>query len=267
MEKKYAKIKDKWYYYKLIAGLYSLFVILWIYFYHIINRKYIGLDSLSTDYPFNFGEFQFQFLSYFTIQSNILVCFWFFYAAITNNKKPRFWLKQNTVLAITTYITVTMITYMMLILPFQINKHFDKMNNIFFFESFSQHLIVPILMIIYTICNFEKKHINIKTYLKSSLWKNLIYPTIYFVFIILRFIFLEVYKDTPFTFPYIPPEFLIKWIFEIIYSWLNNFNFALVIMATIYLLFFSLINGILFITINLSYVYFSNAIYKRKIIK
>lgn len=198
------KWKDKWFYYKLIAAILILGGLLAIYLYHMIAQVWIR----NVKYPFSFVLFQGQYISYFTYQSNIIIGMWFLLATIYHGKKNRLIESQNIRLAITAYISVTCLTYVMVLFPavFVAKKPFSirgTITGIFF------HIITPSLMIFYSLYHLDghkwSKHVSFK----KGLLNYLFYPWIYVAFILMRitlFLFDSSLKDVPFkiVYPYAP---------------------------------------------------------------
>ncbi len=117
-----------------------------------------------------------QLLSYFTIQSNILVAFSLTAVLLfPKTGAGRFFSKVSTATAIAVYITIVSLVYNLVLRPFWHPKGFYKPIDELL------HLVVPIMYILYWLFLLPKQ---------GLMWKQLsgwlLFPFIYLIYIILR---------------------------------------------------------------------------------
>lgn len=249
---KILKQQDKWFYYKLISGLLILLSLISVYIYHMVTKTWLRNIDVK-QFAFNYGIFQWQFISFFTYQSNFIVGVWFLLAAIWHNKKNSGILKQNVRIAITCYITVTMLVWTFFLLP---GMFFTESS--FAVSSFIQgvffHIIFPILMITYTLCHIEPLNQTIKQYYKTSFWVYWLYPIAYSVLIFVGYIFFSIgyHHEIPLNiaFPYAP--FFLTVSNSVLESIAN------IIVLLILLVFLIFVIQVFFIFVNLFYVVLIN---------
>lgn len=153
-------------------------------------------------YPVDYGRF--NFFSYFTVQSNIMVCIYLFllaFAGFGNVKARNIAYNPTLRLFVTTYIIVTGAVYCGGI-PMGMTPplHWDTFNHIM--HSFIQvfhHMIAPVLMIILFLLPPTDRKIPAK-----HLWAVGIYPFVYSVLSIARG---ALTKGHFFAYPFYRPEF------------------------------------------------------------
>ncbi|MGI4022506.1 MAG: Pr6Pr family membrane protein [Janthinobacterium lividum] len=117
-----------------------------------------------------------QLLSYFTIQSNILVAFSLSAVLLfPKTNAGKFFSKVSTATAIAVYITIVSLVYNLVLRPFWHPKGFYKPVDELL------HLIVPILYILYWLFVLPKQGLKWKQLLD---W--LIFPFVYLIYVIAR---------------------------------------------------------------------------------
>lgn len=134
------------------------------------------------------GDYTLNFFSYFTIQTNIFVALWFLLSAIFHNqegKKASKWFGPNMALGVTTFITITGLIYNTMLLP----THVDRTGFYFWFTSSVEHMVAPIVMIVYFLAFMQKEKgsvLEMKTFLKEKLVICYIYPIVWLVVMLIR---------------------------------------------------------------------------------
>lgn len=154
-------------------------------------------------YPVDYGNM--NVLSYFTVQSNILVYFYIFclgFAAFGSKKAERIAFNPTFRVFLTTYILVTGLVFnsgifMKMSPPF----YWDSFRH--FMQSFMQvyhHMVIPPFMIIL----FFLTVTNVKAPMKK-IWLAGVYPLVYSVFSIMRGALMAEPKF--FAYPFFKPDF------------------------------------------------------------
>lgn len=238
--------KDKWFYYKLFSFIISLFFLLYIYIYQMVEQDWLISTKKIENYPFYYHLYQSFFTSYFTIQSNILVMVWFFLAFIYHNNEDKiFWTGQKSKILMSTYISVTFFIYFTALLPLAA----AEMGAFKWITGLGQHLLVPILMVFYTLCNIGKQKYEYKKYSIKVLPYNLIYPILYLFITLIRAEFLR--KDN------VPNAISYPYFF------LNFHQSSLGMPGPVVLILFTIIITSSFIGFNYIYLYLNNLRYKQ----
>lgn len=185
----------------LIIGIFGVLVII-----HRLAHYVYEYDAQFS--PIDYGRF--NIISFFTVQSNILVCFYLLTmsAAVFKNKKAQK-IAFNPMLGVmvTTYIFITGLVYCCGI-PLHFTPPFKWDNPTHSMSSFIQvfhHMIVPPLMLILWLFPAVDKKINYK-----KLWLAGIYPFVYSVFSIIR----GAFSDPAFyPYPFYKPDFIWEMLF------------------------------------------------------
>ncbi|MGL5268504.1 MAG: hypothetical protein ACRC8P_01895 [Spiroplasma sp.] len=250
------KWKDKWFYFKITSAFLTLGGLVAVYLYHMIFQTWIR----ELDYPFNFFLFQGQFLSFFTFQSNFITGVWFLIAAIYHKQKNRFIENPNILLAITSYISVTFLVFLAILVPgFFISKIKIEIEDIITAPFF--HILTPILMISYSLIHIKEISFYSKRYYPKIFFIYLIYPWVYSIYLILRIVVytnISSLKDIPFSivYPYIP---IFKTSSEVRDDILNGKLDILILIVL-----FFLVVHCLFVILNFIYFLIFKKITKRK---
>ncbi|MDD3005878.1 Pr6Pr family membrane protein [Flavobacterium sp.] len=117
-----------------------------------------------------------RFFSFFTILTNILVALFFTTQVFTKNKAYLSFLNSKSSLtAITTFILVVGIVYQILLRPIWNPQGLQKIVDELL------HTIIPLLVLIYWILYVKKNELQLK-----SIVKWLLYPLLYFIYILIR---------------------------------------------------------------------------------
>ncbi|WHQ36709.1 Pr6Pr family membrane protein [Spiroplasma sp. SV19] len=120
------------------------------------------------------GDYTFNYFSYFTMQTNLLVFAWLLGAGLFPKYEGKSkWLGYKLTLAITTYISITFLIFNLMLLPFDQPQTWKA-----WLYSTIQHVICPIAMIVYFLFFMERQN-NItitKVYWRQDLWKLYFYP-------------------------------------------------------------------------------------------
>lgn len=180
----------------LILGLFSVAVIL-----HRLSYYVFEYDAKFS--PIDYGRF--NIISYFTVESNIFVCFYLLvnaFAVLGNEKAKRIAFSPTLSLFVTTYIIVTGVVYCCGI-PFGFTPPFKWDTPTHSMSSFIQvyhHMIIPPLMLILFLFPATNKKAD-----KKCVWYAGIYPLVYSVFSIIRGVFSN---PTFYPYPFYRPEFI-----------------------------------------------------------
>ncbi len=241
------KYKDKWFYFEILLGSMIIFGLVYVYLDHMINQYWLR----NIDYPFSVVIFQGQFFSFFTYQSNFMVAIFLLLSGIFYKKKLAFCKSQTILLAITSYITVTCVTYTFILFPSILFSHkpikpLDMVGGTFF------HMISPPLMIFYCVKHIDLSEITKKSYFTKSFILYLIYPWLYTLFLLGRLIMYTVdfkFTDVPIEiiYPYSP-------FFDYNSKSLNDFMSEIINLILSVIVFFVSVH-VLFITVNLIYFF------------
>ncbi|MFW4371478.1 MAG: hypothetical protein EHV01_006080 [Spiroplasma sp. hy2] len=124
-----------------------------------------------------------NYYSFFTTQTNYIVAVYFFIYLFENKFKiqsPSYLIK----LAVTTYITITMVVFWLGI--FTSTQDANQYNVYVWISTIVLHLVIPISMIISYILTAGTFEYNLKQHYKLALWLILIYPVCYFIVILIR---------------------------------------------------------------------------------
>jgi len=127
-----------------------------------------------------------MYFSYFTTQTNILVMIWFLIAVIKPQQEGKGRLLSYTgTLLIATYISITSIVWLTILLPGMIVSKIQRPS----YEwpaSVLLHLIVPVMFVLYfTLWMNQTKELTTKRWVKIS-WVIILYPVIYGVLMLIR---------------------------------------------------------------------------------
>lgn len=193
-KKQYLFLKDWKFYFKLLFGLYITAVLLYDYLSPLFNGITVPISQQTDPATSNwrwfindYGDYSFNFLSFFTTQSNILVALWMIFGAV-------FWQKEGkntsrilnvyTSLAITTYISITGVVYNAILLPVNVPTGANQ-----WFIEMSLHTLSPILMLVYFLFFMKKENellLKTKEFIKTKIWFFFIYPIIWITVMMIR---------------------------------------------------------------------------------
>ncbi|ASP28493.1 hypothetical protein SCORR_v1c07210 [Spiroplasma corruscae] len=226
-------------------------MLVFVYAEHMINQHWLR----NVDYPFSPVIFQGQFTSFFTFQSNGIVGAYFLVRVIFYDNQIRFCKNKTLLLFVTSYITVTFITYVCVLFPATLKNGYDT-RVIDWIYSVFMHVVVPISTITYMFMNIDLSDITLKKYFRSYFAGYLIYPWVYTIYLMFRvFIFLndDRFSSIPFeiVYPYAPVS-------NKTFDFDNGGNFndvfgnVLFTFFSIFLLF--IVVHILFISVNIIYI-------------
>lgn len=186
----------------LILGIFSVLVIL-----HRLAHYVYEYDPEFS--PIDYGRF--NILSFFTVQSNIFVCFYLITSAlaILGNEKARK-IAFNPLLGamVTTYIIVTGVVYCCGI-PLGFTPPFKWDNPTHAMSSFIQvyhHMIIPPIMLFLWFFPATNEKIQNK-----KAWLFGIYPLVYSIFSIVRG---AVFEPTFYPYPFYEPSFFWEMLFS-----------------------------------------------------
>lgn len=253
-------VKDKWFYFKLFSAIFAWSAIIFSFIYHLVNKIYIR----EIESEFSYELYIDQFISFFTHQSNILVATWFTLALLFHNRKKNHWFFQmRVIINVTTYISVTSLTFLLVIYP----ASFKSLTVIEHLISLSLHLVVPFLMVFYAFNQIGQEYINYKNYWSNSkrgIVIMMIYPTLYCAYIIIRLmVYLMLRYNLNVGFPYLPKHFFPNYIYDN-----QDYDFLIkvgLIWAFVIIAVFIFVNLFLFINLNIVYIKINNHKYVKKL--
>lgn len=179
----------------LILGIFSVAVIV-----HRLCHYVYEYDPQFS--PIDYGRF--NIISYFTVESNLFVCFYLLvnaFAILGNKKAEKIAFSPTVSLFVTTYIIVTGLVYCSGI-PMGMTPPFKWDNPTHSMLSFIQvyhHMIIPLLMVLLFLFPATNKKTEHK-----YVWYVGIYPFLYSVFSIIRGAFSD---PTFYPYPFYRPEF------------------------------------------------------------
>lgn len=166
-------------YYKYFFGLLSFCTILSYYIWNIADGR-----EVKRVYQGNYEIYTIDYLTTFTLLSNVLVQAWFFCAAINYKQEGKSKLLGHTSAnALATMITVTLIIYNGILIPVNgfPNESFGQ------FVTIVDHVIMPIAFIVYVnVLMDNKQHISLKDFLKNKFWIQFTMVLTYCIFAMIR---------------------------------------------------------------------------------
>lgn len=185
--------KEWKFYFKLGFGLFFLAVLLYGLLSPLINGITVS-EQQKTDarnwqwFTQDKGDYILNYFSFFTIQTNIFVSLWLIFAAIFYEQEGKInsrWFGQYMALAITTYITITGLVFNVMLLPTIINQLTTFYQ---WFTNVVQHMVVPIVMIIYFFM-MARDHNSVlptKQFWKKRMGYYYIYPIVWVIVMEIR---------------------------------------------------------------------------------
>lgn len=185
----------------LIVGVFGVLVIL-----HRLAHYVYEFDPEWN--PIDYGRF--NVLSYFTIQSNIFVCFYLLvsaFAVFGNKKAQKIAFSPLLGAMVTTYIIVTGVVYCGGI-PLGFTPPFTWDNPTHWMASFIQiyhHMIIPPLMLLLWFFPAINERVSYK-----KAWLFGIYPLVYSIFCLVRG---AVFSPTFYPYPFYEPSFFWEMLF------------------------------------------------------
>ncbi|WP_368486124.1 Pr6Pr family membrane protein [Spiroplasma sp. DGKH1] len=140
-------------------------------------------NEASQNFMKDKGDFTFNYFSFFTIQTNILVWVWLLAAGLFPKYEGKNkWLGYNMALAITVYISITFLIYNAMLLPAG-----QPTNAKGWFLTVIQHMVCPIAMIVYFLFMMPKNEITPnRQYWNKQVWKLYFYPILWGIFNMIR---------------------------------------------------------------------------------
>ena len=149
----------------------SILIVL-ITWFAVLTQYYLMIDNKVT----SILETTIRFFSFFTILTNLLVAIYFTLSLIKKTNNPLLPInKPGTLTAVTVYITIVGIVYQVLLRhtwePKGAQKVVDEL----------LHTVIPILVIVFWFLYEQKETIGYK-----QIFKWLIYPSIYLIYILIR---------------------------------------------------------------------------------
>ena len=185
----------------LILGIFSVAIIV----YRLINYVYEYDPEFA---PIDYGRF--NILSYFTVQSNLFVCFYLLisaFAVLGNEKAQKIAFDPLLGAMVTTYIIVTGVVYCCGI-PLGFTPPFKWDNFIHWMSSFIQvyhHMIIPPIMLLLWFFPAINKRVSYK-----KAWLFGIYPLAYSIFSMVRG---ALFSPTFYPYPFYEPSFFANMLF------------------------------------------------------
>lgn len=185
----------------LILGVFGILVIM-----HRLSYYVYEFDPKYS--PIDYGRF--NILSYFTVQSNIFVCFYLLvsaFAVFGNKKAQKIAFDPMLGAMVTTYIIVTGVVYCCGI-PLGFTPPFQWDNPTHGMSSFIQvyhHMIIPPIMLFLWFYPAINKKVSYK-----KAWLIGIYPLVYSIFSIIRG---AIFSPTFYAYPFYEPDFFANMLF------------------------------------------------------
>lgn len=186
--------KDWRFYFKLGFGLLFTITLLYGWLSPIINGITVS-DSQKKDainwswFVQDKGDFSLNYLSFFTIQTNILVALWFVFGTIFHNREGKSdsrWFGHCMTLGITTFITITGIIFNTMLLP----AMYKDIHGFYgWFTNVIEHMVCPLVAIIYFVFFMNRNKTAIlatKPFWKKYLWRYYVYPIIWAIIMLIR---------------------------------------------------------------------------------
>lgn len=188
-------LRDWKFYFKLIFGLFFAAVLL----YHWLNPLINGInvtDEQKADarnwewFTQDKGDYTLNFVSFFTIQTNIMVVLWLIFSAIYHKQEGKTnskWFGTYMALGITTFITITFIVFNTMLLPTP--AVLNQTTFFFWFTNVIEHMVVPIIMIVYFVFFMNKEKGSVlsnKMYWQKHLLIYYSYPIIWLFIMLVR---------------------------------------------------------------------------------
>ncbi len=232
-----SKIKDWRFIYKLLSFI-SIFIlsILTIIFSIFINFWYVNNSNKDNFYiSLVWQNFDIM-LSFWSSQTIFIVNIWFLWSLIYHQREQfNKFTNIYTQINVTIYITITALIFWLGTLIDSISQlnlgltWFWNLNTLSLSLSFLDHLISPLLMIIFLILTFKKNKFQINV--KKQFTLVVIYPIIYLIYIYLRAAILQTNNVKNFIYPYNILDF--NYAIIAIPLWINRILVGLLIITTI----------------------------------
>ncbi|WP_339022537.1 Pr6Pr family membrane protein [Spiroplasma endosymbiont of Crioceris asparagi] len=194
---KFQFFKEWKFWYKFIIATLIFVAVFYQFIYQLVNPDIIFKQDNDKNFysQYDYSSLVVHYFSFFTTQSNMLVCGWLFYSAFNHDKEgKKKLLNINFSVAVATYISVTSLIFNFMLLPVEMFKeHSDpKYPGNWSFSNWTcseiLHTIGPIATVVYILLfmNFENHCLSTKLYLKKQFPKILVYPLIYGIYILIR---------------------------------------------------------------------------------
>ncbi|QHX35776.1 hypothetical protein STIUS_v1c02210 [Spiroplasma sp. TIUS-1] len=134
-----------------------------------------------------------SYLSFFTVQSNLLVAFWLMISLIKQEGDHKL-LTTKVSIFVATYITITMLIFNLVLLPeLCISEpktsdiHPSNWKGTTWFKQMTLHLVGPLLFIFYILFFMKTDEAKgTKEFLKNDSLKVMYYPIVYGIYILIR---------------------------------------------------------------------------------
>ncbi|WP_338982834.1 Pr6Pr family membrane protein [Spiroplasma endosymbiont of Othius punctulatus] len=184
-------VKSWKFWFKAIITMLIIFFVLYDIIDHCINipkhdvyQQFI-YENKNGEQLVDYFRIVFWDLSYFTIQSNLLMAAWLIYAAIYNfNEHEKKLTSTNASLFVIIYLTTTALIYNGILFPISIgNGEYKEWTTFYWIRNEFLHTVGPILSVIYVLLFLKVKEVKqTKLFFKEDSWKSLYYPIGYGVF-------------------------------------------------------------------------------------
>ena len=149
-----------------------------------VHKGNTSPDALNY-YSIDGNTFSMNYFSFFTIQSCLILGFYWIFSGLFHHKINQWWvLKNKFALAVVTYISVTCIIYNTILLPARVH---NKLSSLSWFSEMWEHAVFPVFSILYYLF-FSKvrTQTNLKPYMKKEWWWLIIYPLAWLVFALVK---------------------------------------------------------------------------------
>lgn len=163
----------------------------------LILAGFLISDLIITIYYPQFSAFPFilsaterisVYFSFFTNQTNFLVIIYLFFILIVERIDKKFKVNLNLFLAITVYITITVVVFWIGLAGDFMETGLQYYWSLVYawIKTIILHFIIPIIMISSFVLISGKEQISYKKYYKLYMWLILIYPLLYLTVVIIR---------------------------------------------------------------------------------
>ncbi|ALD66298.1 hypothetical protein [Spiroplasma cantharicola] len=165
--------------YKYFFGLLSFFTIFSYYIWNIVTA-----GEVNGVYKGNYELYTIEYFTTFTLLSNVLVQFWFIYAAINYKQEGKTKiLSHTTANSFATIITVTLIVYNGILIPVDgFPSHPFSI-----FVTLIDHALVPLAFILYVnLFMSNKEKISLQNFFINKFWIQFVMVLSYCIFAMIR---------------------------------------------------------------------------------
>lgn len=186
-------LKDWRFYFKFFFGLFFFAVLVYDWIIPLIDGVELTeeqkLEAKNWEWFIqDKGDYTLSFLSFFHIQTNIMIALWLFFSAFFHDqegKKESRWFNSYITLALTTYIIITSIIFN----AFQLPNLINRTDFYFWFTIIVENIVAPIIMLFYYLFFMKKENnavLSTKEYWHNYLVIYYVYPIVWLLFVLIR---------------------------------------------------------------------------------